>query len=197
MCDAAGMVHTTCERCGQSIMSIHEVKVCSSCEAEERWAALPDTVRQSIDAQIRDRLFLQAMMTLTAHDPRCGLADADATIALRAKHIAVPRVLPDPDLETVVARAAVHRIPIAIEAFWDGDTVHDWFTVLAIVVDEEGTTARHDLTTLHGSPGVSHAQRARAYGDALAARFGIPFHFPSEAKPDDRAPRWSDALVRS
>lgn len=89
---------------------------------------------------------------------------------------------------------------MAIEAVWDGDTVHDWFVYLtAVTADPVG---EHLLATIYRSaaclylgtddgprhPSAAAADRA---GRALAAQLSVPFHFASPDAPDDEAPRWA------
>ncbi|WP_239134904.1 hypothetical protein [Streptomyces sp. SID12488] len=108
--------------------------------------------------------------------------------------------LPEPprDLETLAARIGeLPGQPAAIEAMWDGDT-GGWVVVLVAVLDDpqdevELAVIRHgsDLRVFNGRvPPWPEAQEALLVGTALAARFGVPFHFASPDKPDDEAPRW-------
>jgi hypothetical protein len=78
--------------------------------------------------------------------------------------------------------------PAAVEALWDGDTVHDWFVLLIAVLDDpEG---EGHLATVHRAPEGSPAGPAAAEaGRALAEHLGVPFHFASPDAPDDEAPR--------
>ncbi|MFG2140989.1 hypothetical protein [Streptomyces sp. NPDC048650] len=90
---------------------------------------------------------------------------------------------------------------MAIEAVWDGDTVHDWFVnVPAVTADPSGEqpmatiyrdTAVRYLGTREGEgpvhPSAAAADRA---GRALAAHLSVPFHFGSPDTPDDQDPRW-------
>ena len=106
------------------------------------------------------------------------------------------------DLESSAALAAgcSGRI-LAIEAVWDGDTVHDWFVNLpAITADPAG---EHPLATIYWGTAVRHlggdeelgplhpsAVAADRVGRALAAHLSVPFHFASPESPDHEAPRW-------
>lgn len=93
---------------------------------------------------------------------------------------------------------------VAVEAVWDGDTVHDWFVnLLAVTEDPAG---EHALATVYWGTGARaletegadagplspHAAAATRAGTALAGHLGVPFHFASPEKPDDGAPRWRD-----
>ncbi|WP_405892294.1 hypothetical protein OG612_17400 [Streptomyces sp. NBC_01527] len=72
----------------------------------------------------------------------------------------------------------------AVEAVWDGDTVHDWFVLLVAVLDRP--TGEGHLATVHRGPGGSSAGTAAAEaGRALADYLGVPFHFASPDIPDN------------
>ncbi|MEU8690081.1 hypothetical protein [Streptomyces sp. NPDC048665] len=98
---------------------------------------------------------------------------------------------PDPlDVPSLAARAAAHRgRAAAIEAIWDGDTVHDdWFVVLVAVLEDpsgEGPPATVYRRRGGPAPGAVAADAGRALADHL----GVPFHFASPDVPDDEAPR--------
>ncbi|MER5599019.1 hypothetical protein [Streptomyces sp. NPDC002265] len=94
---------------------------------------------------------------------------------------------------------------MAIEAVWDGDTVHDWFVrLLAITADPAGeagmatvywSTAERYL----GEEGTHHTRHLAAVaaeraGRALAGHLSVPFHFASPDTPDDEAPRWAESV---
>jgi hypothetical protein len=106
------------------------------------------------------------------------------------------------DLESLAYRAAgcPGRV-VAIEAIWDGDTVHDWFVrLLAITADpaEEtrlATIYRSTAKRYLGEAEECHPRRpvavaAERAGRALAAHLAVPFHFAAPDTPDDEAPRW-------
>ncbi|WP_242488742.1 hypothetical protein [Streptomyces sp. DSM 110735] len=78
---------------------------------------------------------------------------------------------------------------IAIEAVWDGDTVHDWFVVLLAILDT--APGESPLATIHHRRDApAPATRATEAVSALAAHLDVPFHFASPDVPDDEAPRW-------
>lgn len=90
---------------------------------------------------------------------------------------------------------------MAIEAIWDGDTVHDWFVrLLAITADPAGearmaTVYRSTAQKYIGEQEDRHqrhpvAVAAEHSGRALAEHLSVPFHFASPETPDDEAPRW-------
>ncbi|MGW3915986.1 hypothetical protein ACWEBX_31330 [Streptomyces sp. NPDC005070] len=77
----------------------------------------------------------------------------------------------------------------AVEAPWDGDTVHGWFVVLVAVLDDPAGDG--NLAIVHQRcggplPGAAATEAGRALADFLA----VPFHFASPDVPDDEAPRW-------
>lgn len=94
--------------------------------------------------------------------------------------------------------------PVAIEAFWDGDTA-GWFVVLVVIyLDGSAQGRQHrdlDLAVMRGEggdlrifdgevPPWPEAVRAKVAGEDLAARLGIPFFFASPEHPEDECPRW-------
>ncbi|MEU7027981.1 hypothetical protein AB0A60_14975 [Streptomyces sp. NPDC046275] len=78
---------------------------------------------------------------------------------------------------------------VAVEALWDGDTVHDWFVLLVAVLDDpEG---EGHLATVHEGPrGAPPGRAAADAGRTPADHLSVPFHFASPDTPDDDAPRW-------
>ncbi|MGW0658851.1 hypothetical protein [Streptodolium elevatio] len=80
---------------------------------------------------------------------------------------------------------------VAVEAGWDGDTVHDWFVVLLAVLDDP--SEERGLAIVYQRRDVpSPAGPAAEAGRAPADHLGVPFHFASPGVPDDHAPRWRD-----
>ncbi|MGW7087207.1 hypothetical protein ACWGH2_27440 [Streptomyces sp. NPDC054871] len=69
----------------------------------------------------------------------------------------VRRRQPDPlDTPSLAARAgALPGRVAAVEALWDGDTVHDWFVELVAVLDDP--YGEGHLATIHHRPGRSPA----------------------------------------
>lgn len=103
----------------------------------------------------------------------------------------VQRTPPDPlDLPSLVARATVLPGRVAaVEALWDGDTVHDWFVLLVAVLDSPDGEG-HLATVYRGRDGAPPGGAATKAGQALASHLGVPFPFASPNVPDDDAPRW-------
>ena len=110
-----------------------------------------------------------------------------------------------PSLDEILAKgAAIPQAPVAIEAFWDGDSV-GWFVVLTAIIEQSGPShpqyREYDLASLRGPDGDMRlfngqippwpeAQLACEAGQEIAARLGVPFYFPSPARPEVQCPRW-------
>lgn len=111
-----------------------------------------------------------------------------------------------PTHEAILDKSAlVPAPPVAIEAFWDGDT-SGWYVVLTMLHAAAESAAepvyqQFDLAVMRGeggdlrlfngqAPPWPEAVRAREAGSELAARLGIPFFFPSPDHPEDSCPRW-------
>ncbi|WP_431046946.1 hypothetical protein ACQUSR_32950 [Streptomyces sp. P1-3] len=162
------------------------------------WAYLPEQTRREVDANVlRDRRIAAIKAVWEALRPlELGLCEAEQMVHARYEALAdrVQHRPPDPlDLPSLAARAS--GLPgrvAAVEALWDGDTVHDWFVLLVAVLDDPSGEG-HLATVYHrpGSPPPSAA--ATEAGRALADRLGVPFHFASPDVPDHQAPRWRTA----
>ena len=165
------------------------------------WPYLEEQTRREIDTEVlRDRRIAALKAASDALRP-LGLGLREAQDVVHARYDAlgdrVRRRQPDPlDLSSLAARAAEHPGRVAaIEAFWDGDTVHDWFVVLvAVLEDPDGE--RHLATVYHRANGPRPAIAAAEAGQALADHLGVPFHFASPDVPDDEAPRWRQVTSR-
>ncbi|MEU6028169.1 hypothetical protein ABZ825_14260 [Streptomyces tauricus] len=174
------------------------------------WDALPVSVRERVDEFVLSDRRLQAIQAVMeavrgqwegVQAPRPGLHECDRVVMARYQALAdriVRRPEPPRDAESLAAR--IGELPgrlVAVEAIWDGDT-SGWFVVLVAVLD--GPPSEVDLAMIrHGSdlrvfngqvPPWPEAVEAQTTGTALAARFGVPFHFASPDAPDDEAPRW-------
>ncbi|GHH83466.1 hypothetical protein [Streptomyces capitiformicae] len=159
------------------------------------WTQLDDRTRQEADAHVLDDRHLLAVKIVWEALRPLGLDLCEAQKIVHTRYEAlVDRVRhtpPDPlDVPSLTARAAAHPGRVAaIEALWDGDTVHGWFVDLVAVLEDPEGEAR--LATVHHRPeGPSPATAATEAGQALADHLGVPFHFASPAVPDDEAPRW-------
>ncbi|MEU6212268.1 hypothetical protein ABZ891_20515 [Streptomyces sp. NPDC047023] len=175
------------------------------------WAQLPAGIRDQIDGYVLQDALLAAVRVVVdvglVRDD-VGVGAAQLIVGDRYAHYGdrvarTPDSPLDPGALEYRAGGTGGRI-VAIEAVWDGDTVHDWFVNLLAVTVEPA--AEHGLATIHrGSaerflggaeaagrrhPAAVAAERA---GSALAARLSVPFHFASPDTPDDGAPRWRPA----
>ncbi|MGW6685554.1 hypothetical protein [Streptomyces sp. NPDC054961] len=177
---------------------------------DETWERLPEGIRRQVDGYVlQDRLMYAVHTVWEAGRARgVGLRVAKDLVAARYAHFGdrVART-PDSPLDLESLAAITSGLParvVAVEAVWDGDTVHDWFVrLLAVTEDPPGD---HELATVFWGTGARaleaegagpgplnpHAAAATRAGTALAAHLGVPFHFASPATPDDRLPRWRD-----
>lgn len=159
------------------------------------WPYLEERTRQEVDADVlRDRRMSAVRSVWEALRPLgVGLHESELVVHARYEALGdrVQHKAPDPlDLPSLAARAAALPGRVAaVEAFWDGDTVHDWFVLLVAVLDsQEGEGHLATLYHRPGSPppGIAAAEAGRALADHLR----VPFHFASPDIPDDGAPRW-------
>ncbi|WP_328914912.1 MULTISPECIES: hypothetical protein [unclassified Streptomyces] len=159
------------------------------------WAYLDEQTRQEVDADVlRDRRMMAVRTVWEALRPlELGLREAEQVVHARYEALGdrVQHSPPDPlDIPSLAIRAAEFPGRVAaVEAFWDGDTVHDWFVLLVAVLDHP-TGEGHLATVHHGPGGRPPATAAAEAGRALADHLGVPFHFASPDAPDDDAPRW-------
>ncbi|MEV8314740.1 hypothetical protein AB0Q95_11260 [Streptomyces sp. NPDC059900] len=165
------------------------------------WAYLEEQTRREVDAHVlRDRRLMAVKIVWEALRPLgLGLREAEGVVHARYEFLGerVQRTPPDPlDLPSLAARAAALPGEVAaVEALWDGDTVHDWFVLLVAVLDdppEDGYLA----TVYHRPGGPPPGPAAAQAGHSLADHLGVPFHFASPDTPDDEAPRWRTAQRR-
>lgn len=155
----------------------------------DRWALLPAGIREQADGYVLQDARMRAIRVVFEAGRARGMSLQDAQLVVHERYLrygdSIARTPRSPlDLESLAARAA--GLPgrvVAVEAVWDGDTVHDWFVdLLAVTAEPAG---EHRLATIHTDPAAA-ADRA---GRALAARLAVPFHFASPDTPDDEAPR--------
>ncbi|MER6308510.1 hypothetical protein ACWCXK_32760 [Streptomyces sp. NPDC001739] len=159
------------------------------------WNYLEDRTRQEVDENVLcDRPIMAIKVVWEALRPlEVSLREAEQVVQARYEVFGdrVRRAQPDPlDVPSLASRAGAHPGRVAaIEALWDGDTLHDWFVLLVAILDDPA--GEQHLATVYGRTGGpppgSTADRA---GRALAQHLGVPFHFPSPDVPDDEAPRW-------
>ncbi|AJF63917.1 hypothetical protein [Streptomyces vietnamensis] len=172
----------------------------------EWWALLPEGIRGEVDGYVLQDRRLQAARVVweTCRNRGLGLHEAEGVVHERYLHHGdrIARTPLSPlDLESLTARASGCPGPlVAIEAVWDGDTVHDWFVILLAITAEP--VGEHHLATIYRETAVRHLGAARAEevrrpeavaagaaGRALAEHLAVPFHFASPDTPDDEAPR--------
>lgn len=110
-----------------------------------------------------------------------------------------------PTREALLEKAAgIPTPPVAVEAFWDGDTT-GWCVVLTMIyVERPARELRYrefnlaamrgtdgDLRLFNGEvPPWPEAAQAREIGEELSRRLGVPFFFASPDHPEDSCPRW-------
>ncbi|MFD9355659.1 hypothetical protein [Streptomyces sp. NPDC060031] len=157
-----------------------------------RWEELPAGVRGQVDGYVLQDNRFQAIRVAweTGRARGIGLVEAQKIVHSRYEHFGarVARTPDSPlDLDSLAARACgIRGRVVAIEALWDGDTVHDWFVVLRAIADDPAS--EHPLATVYSHMGGADA--ATDAGRSLADHLGVPFHFASPDTPDDEAPRW-------
>ncbi|MCX4800955.1 hypothetical protein OG594_04665 [Streptomyces sp. NBC_01214] len=181
-------------------------------DIENHWTALPAGIRTQVDGYVlQDGLMLAIKLVWEAGRARgIGLREAQEIVHLRYVHFGdrVARTPDDPlDLDSLATLAhGIRGRVLAIEAIWDGDTVHGWFVNLLAILDEpagqNGQSAQKCLAAIYwgaaeraldgADTGGLHPSAAAATraGTALADHLGVPFHFASPDTPDDEAPRW-------
>ncbi|MFF9476623.1 hypothetical protein ACF1E9_28895 [Streptomyces roseolus] len=172
------------------------------------WEGLPEGIRRQIDGYVLQDASMAAIRLVAEIGfvpDDIGVATATAIVSDRYAHYGdrVARAPDTPiDQESLVRR--VGGIPgriAAIEAVWDGDTVHDWFVRLLAIAEDP--LVEHPLALIHWTMAVRHLGEdervegrhpagvvAQGVGAELAARLAVPFHFASPDTPDDEAPRW-------
>jgi len=154
----------------------------------------PDDAAE-LDRFVREKRLIAAIVHLRKVRSGLSLPDAEAIVNARLAALGISLA---PALPTLVELreevASLAQRPLAIEAVWDGDTVHNWFVIVVAIVPDaaspRGMTERRlaPLVGTHGDPGA----HATTLGGALARELGVPFFFASPSKPDDQAPRWWD-----
>ncbi|MGW2859047.1 hypothetical protein [Streptomyces sp. NPDC001205] len=159
------------------------------------WGYLEDRTRREVDTNLLCGRRLMAVKAVweALRPLDVSLHEAESVVQARYEALGdqVRRGQADPlDVPSLAAcAAALPGRVVAIEALWDGDTVHDWFVLLVAVLD--GPVGEGELVTVyHGTQGGAPGSVAAAAGRALADHLAVPFHFASPDVPDDRAPRW-------
>ncbi len=176
-------------------------------DIENQWVALPAGIRTQVDGFVLQDRLMQAIKLVweAGRVQGVGLREAQVMVHLRYLHFGdrVARTPDDPiDLDSLATLAhGIRGRVVAIEAVWDGDTVHGWFVNLLAITDEP--VGQKGLATIYwsaaeraldgadtGGPHHPSAAAATRAGTALAEHLGVPFHFASPDTPDDDAPRW-------
>lgn len=126
-------------------------------------------------------------------------------LARRRAEAADPRLWKE---HAVAALDALERVPVAIEALWDGDS-YGWMLRLSAILP--GASPEHprftrvslgvfrgrggDMRLFNGQvPPWPEAVVATEVAARAQARWNIPFHFPSPSTPDIDLPQWWDTL---
>ncbi len=112
-----------------------------------------------------------------------------------------------PTREELIRKASnIPSRPVAVEAFWDGDTA-GWFVVLTMIYSKRAsffgssTFCEYNLTAMRGPDGDlrlfngtvppwPEANFASEVGNELAKHYRVPFYFASPNQPEDACPRW-------
>lgn len=181
------------------------------------WERLPRGIREQIDGYVlQDSMMAAIRLVLEVGRVPDGIVVGTAQLIVgdRYEHHGdrIARAPLSPlDVESLARRArGVPGRVLAIEAAWDGDTVHDWFVRLLAVTAVPGRSAgpaepaeEPVLATIHQGTAERYlgadrpaggrdpvAVAAERAGGELAAHLGVPFHFASPDTPDPDAPRW-------
>ena len=204
-----------CDRCGTPVHVLRgsrdDTGRCCSCEAQDLWQSLPEDVQQAVDAAVLQDRRINALLPMVEERPgreAISLSSAQDILANRYTALAAEITYqPErgPDLAGLIERVEQLEHPVAaIEATWDGDT-QGWFVRLwAILATATLTGPRYeevsvgfysrragDMRLFDGQvPPWPEAQDAVDDGEALAARFGVPFYFVGRDRPDLDYPRW-------
>ncbi|MFI8325787.1 hypothetical protein [Streptomyces sp. NPDC085529] len=144
------------------------------------WAALPQAVRERLDAHVlrRSRLMAARQVLDAGLHPRPGLYACLDLVHVR-EEILADRLVPLParDADTLTARAEALGWPVAaLESAWDGDS-WGWILVLDAVggAGERAALAQWQEVVWDGP---------RAVAAEVARRLGVPVRGPGEDGPD-------------
>ena len=122
-------------------------------DEEELWDRLPRESRDRVDAELRRRRLIPAMMAIRdALGPSAGLSDIYAATAERGRWLFERgQVEPEPIVEVSDLLARAQQQPsrvAAIEAVWDGDTQGWMVSLLAIIERPSQHHGRFDQLAL-------------------------------------------------
>ncbi|XXZ50653.1 hypothetical protein AAGT00_21325 [Streptomyces cavourensis] len=138
---------------------------------DEWWELLPFGIRRQVDGYVLQDNRMQALRVVHEVGRALGLGLREAQILVHDRYLhhggRVARTPDSPlDVESLAARAAgcSGRV-VAIEAVWDGDTVHDWFVCLmAITADPVGERC---LATVYRDAAVRYLGEGRLRGPSI------------------------------
>ncbi|MFJ6780827.1 hypothetical protein [Streptomyces yangpuensis] len=158
------------------------------------WESLPAGIRAQVDGYVLQDSLLPAVKLVWDAGRARGIGLHEAERVVHERYVVhgarIARTPESPlDLESLTALAS--GLPgrvAAVEAVWDGDTVHGWFVKLLAITDEPAGE-RH-LADVYGRRDRDPAEAATGAGRALADHLGVPFHFPGPDDPGYDAPRW-------
>lgn len=78
---------------------------------------------------------IEAIRLLRESGVERSIAEAQVLLSARRRQLGVPLDPPEPEAaELATELKAMHPSLLAVEALWDGDTVHDWFVLRVAVV---------------------------------------------------------------
>ena len=135
-----------------------------------------------------------------------GLPEAMDAFGARASYLKqhFPEKFPIPRSPRVTAfenLTEIKRPVLAIEALWDGDTIHEWFNVIFAITETLSEmharyTAHYLCTVFFNSseldgPHISGEVYCERLVEDLAAQANAQAHHAVQP-PDDEAPRWWD-----
>ncbi|MFF9983730.1 hypothetical protein [Streptomyces erythrochromogenes] len=158
------------------------------------WEMLPAGIRIQVDGYVLQDSLMRAVKLVWDAGRVRGIGLREAQIVVHERYLFHgDRIAREPecplDLESLAALAG--GLPgrvAAIEAVWDGDTVHGWFVNLLAITDDPAE--ERALATVYGRRDRDPSEAAAEAGRTLADHLGVPFHFASPDDPDDEAPRW-------
>ncbi|MFB7171156.1 hypothetical protein ACFCYM_10080 [Streptomyces sp. NPDC056254] len=161
---------------------------------EDHWDALPAGIRAQVDGYVLQDSLLPAVKLVWDAGRARGIGLHEAEMVVHERYVfhgdRIARTPESPlDLESLTAlTSGLPGRVAAIEAVWDGDTVHGWFVNLLAITDDPAGE-RH-LATVHNRRDRDPGQAATEAGRALADHLAVPFHFPDPDDPGYHAPRW-------
>ncbi|MEV6678516.1 hypothetical protein AB0N09_16895 [Streptomyces erythrochromogenes] len=160
----------------------------------DHWESLPQGIRTQVDGYVLQDRLLPAVKLVWDAARAHGIGLHEAQMVVHERYLLhgdrIARTPECPlDLESLAAlTSGLPGRVAAIEAVWDGDTVHDWFVNLLAITDDPAGE-RH-LATVYGRRDRDPAEAATGAGRTLADHLGVPFHFANPDDPGYDAPRW-------